>query len=139
MSCSSRSHHLGTEIFNFSWDILPARLVKYIHIYRSYHLLSLRNPSARVERGVVQLGLGADDHSAVASELEVRAGGAQVNLAEELARGVPDLDAVAAARVNIAVGVGVYTIWRARINKGERFAVDPGAVLEDFEAVAVGG
>lgn len=102
-----------------------------------YHLLSLRNPPARVERGVEQLGLGADDHPAVARKLEVGAARAQVDLADELARGVPDLDAVAAARVDVAVGVGVHAVWCARVHKGKGLAVDPRAVLEDLEAVAV--
>lgn len=101
------------------------------------HLLSLRNPPGRIERGVEQLGLSADDHPALARELEVRAGAPKVDLAEELARGVPDLDAVAAARVDVAVAVGVHAVRGARVDEGEGLAVVPSAVLEDFEAVAV--
>lgn len=108
-----------------------------INIYRRYYLLSLRDPPTRIERGVEQLGLGADDHPAVARKLKVRAGSAQVDLAEELAGGVPDLDTVAAARVDVAVGVGVHTVRGARVDKGEGLAVVPRAVLEDVKAVAI--
>lgn len=72
-------------------------------------------------------------------KLEVRAGPAQIDLAEELAGGVPDLDAVAAARVDVAVAVGVHAVWGARVHKGEGLAVDPRAVVKDVESVAIFG
>lgn len=106
-------------------------------MYRRYHLLPIRDPPGRVERGVEQLGLGTDDHPALARKLEVRTGAPQVNLAKELARGVPDLDAVAAARVDVAVAVGVHAVRGARVDKGEGLAVVPRTIPEDFEAVAI--
>lgn len=107
------------------------------NIYRRHHLLPVRDPPGRIERGVEQLSLSADDHPALARKLEVRAGAPKVDLAEELARGVPHLDAVAAARVDVAVAVGVHTVRGARVDKGEGLAVVPRAVFKDFEAVAV--
>jgi hypothetical protein len=129
---------LGTEIFDASLEAPQGMRNEYIYMYRKSYLLSLCNPPGRIERGIEQLSLGADDHPAVARKLEVRAARAQVDLAEELTGGVPDLDTVAAARVDIAVGVSVNTIRGARVDIGKGLPVDPGAVLEDVEAVAVG-
>jgi hypothetical protein len=58
---------------------------------------------------VEQLGLSCDDHATLASKLEVGRSGTCVDLADELARGVPDVDTVTAARVDAALGVGVDT------------------------------
>lgn len=63
-----------------------------------------------IERGVVKLRLGTNDHAAVARELEVGGRPAEVDLADEHARRVPHLDAIATPGVHIAVRVDVDTL-----------------------------
>lgn len=108
------------------------------------------------DRGVVQVRLAHDGEAAIAGKLEVGGGAAGVDLANELARGVPDLDAVAAAGVDVALGVDVntccmgqfwvlkvedenLTIGDVDVGKGKGLAVLKGAVLLDVEAVAAWG
>jgi len=60
-------------------------------------------------RGVVEVGLAGDDDAASADELEVGRRPARVDLADQLARRVEDLHAVAHAGVEVTLGVGVET------------------------------
>lgn len=55
------------------------------------------------EGDVEQLGLTSDDHASLAGELKVGGDDTGVDLADELAGGVPDVDAVAAAGVDAAL------------------------------------
>lgn len=71
-------------------------------IFLRDHLLSQRR-AVGGEGDVKELGLAGDDHAALAGELKVGGDGARVDLADELARGVPDVDAVAAAGVDAAL------------------------------------
>ena len=59
--------------------------------------------------GVVQVGLAHDGEAAVARKLEVGSGAAGVDLADELAGGVPDLNAITAAAIDVALAVDVDT------------------------------
>lgn len=64
-----------------------------------------------IESGVVQLGLGANDHPAVAGKLEVRRCRAQIDLADQGPRRIPDLYAISAASVHVAIRVAVDTCY----------------------------
>jgi hypothetical protein len=116
--------------------------------------VALEELTLRRDCGVVQVRLAHDGEAAVACKLEVGGGTTRVDLANELARGVPDLDAVAAAGVDVALGVDVdtccpgqygvlggepsksLTIGDVNVGKGKGLAVLKGAVLLDVEAVA---
>lgn len=70
----------------------------------------LRQGSARSrESSVEQFRSAHDDHAAIAGKLEVRGNDAGVDLSNELARRVPDVHSVAAAGVNVSLGVAVNT------------------------------
>lgn len=113
----------------------------------------LEKLTLRRDRGVVQVRLAHDGEAAIAGKLEVGGGAARVDLSNQLARRVPDLDAVAAAGVDVALGVDVNTccmgqLWVLKgedenltigdvdVGKGKGLAVLKGAVLLDVEAVA---
>lgn len=70
---------------------------------------SHKRSAGHIDRRVVQLRLGAYDQAVGAGKLEIGDASTQVNLADQLARGVPDVHAVAAASVDVALGVGVNT------------------------------
>jgi hypothetical protein len=61
------------------------------------------------ESGVKQLCLTCDDHTSLASKLEVSRRGAGIDLADERARGVVYPNTVTSTSVNTALGVCVYT------------------------------
>jgi hypothetical protein len=70
----------------------------------------LRNRCARGgQGGIEQLGLSSDDHASVSSKLEVRCDHSSVDFANEFSSGVVDPDAIAAANIDTALGVGFYT------------------------------
>lgn len=58
---------------------------------------------------IEQLGLSRDDHPSLTSKLEVRSNSSGIDLADELARGVPDVDTIAATGINTALGIGMNT------------------------------
>lgn len=73
-----------------------------------------KRSAGHVDRRVVQLRLGAYDQAVGAGKLEIGDASTQVNLADQLARGIPDVDAVANAGVDVALGVGVNAWPRLR-------------------------
>jgi hypothetical protein len=86
---------------------------------------------------VVQFRLGANDHSTLTGELEVGAGGSQVDFPNELTGRVPDMYSVSTSGVYVALGIAVNPIWESDVDKGECLAASPCTVLIDGEAVAV--
>ena len=74
---------------------------------------------------IIQLGLGADDHSPLTSELEVRTSGTQVDFTNELTGRVPDMYSVSTSSINIPLGIAVNTIWESDIDKCECLAASP--------------
>ena len=59
------------------------------------------------KRSVVQLRLAHDHQATIAGELEVGSGAARVDLADKLARGIPDVHAVADTGVDVALAVAM--------------------------------
>lgn len=136
-ACASPNGY--TFFFSFffpSWILSPIPAV-CMYLLSTHLHLPLGHPAGRVQRGIVQLRLRTDDQAAVARELEVGRPAAQVDLAHQLARGVPDVHAVAAAPVHVAGGVGVHAVRRARVRKGEGLAALPGPILLDVESVSL--
>ena len=74
---------------------------------------------------IIQLGLGADDHSTLTGELEIGASGTQVDFTNELTGRVPDMYAISTSSINIALGIAVNTIWESHIDKCECLAASP--------------
>jgi len=74
---------------------------------------------------VVQFGLGADDHSTLTGELEVRTSGTQVDFANKLTGRVPDMYSISTSSINIPLGIAVNTIWESDIDKCECLAASP--------------
>lgn len=58
---------------------------------------------------IKQLGLSSDNHPSLSSKLEVGSNSSGVDLANELASGVPDVDTITAASVHTALGVSMDT------------------------------
>lgn len=106
------------------------------HHHGPLSLLRQRNTRRR-KCGIKQLCLPCNDHPSVARELEVRRRGARVDLADELAGRVPDVDAVVATSVDVSLCVAVDAVGEAGGGVGKDFAVFKGAVFFYFEAVAV--
>jgi len=74
---------------------------------------------------IIQLGLGADDHSTLTGELEVRTCGTQVDFTNKLTGRVPDMYSVSTSSINIPLGIAVNTIWESDIDKCECLAASP--------------
>lgn len=101
---------------------------------------ALLNLHARSSKGdVEQLSLTSNDHASLASKLEVGSNSARVDLTDQLARGVPDMDTITAARVDTASRVSVDTIGDEAGSVGKGLAVAPGAVAAHVEGVDGGG
>lgn len=56
---------------------------------------------------IVKVRLGADNHTTLPSKVEVRRRRTDVYLADEFSRGIPDLDPIATAGVDIAPRVAM--------------------------------
>jgi hypothetical protein len=74
---------------------------------------------------IVQFRLGANDHSTLTGKLEIGASGTQVDLSDKLASGVPDVYSVSTSRINVTLGIAVYTIWESNVDKCECLATSP--------------
>jgi len=74
---------------------------------------------------IVQLGLGANDHSTLTGELEVGAGGTQVDLSNKLTGRVPDVHTVSTSSIYVALGIAVDPIWESDVDKCECLAASP--------------
>ena len=59
--------------------------------------------------GVVELRLTGNDQAAATDKLEVGSSPASVNLANQLARRVPDVDTITNTGVDVALAIGVDT------------------------------
>lgn len=90
-----------------------------------------------LQRGKEQLGFRQDDHPTLSSKLEVGDRASDPDLAEQLSGRVEHMHAVAAARVQVALGVDVDAIRHAGRDEGESLAVGEGAVLFDIIAVTL--
>ena len=78
--------------------------------YRQGLVVQLRTRST--ESNVEKLGLTSNNHAALSSKLEVSSSSSGVNLADKLARGVPDVDTVTATSIDTTLGVSVDTCSR---------------------------
>lgn len=117
----------------------------------------------RSQRSVIKLRLSTNNHPPLPSEVEIGRSSTKINLANELARGIPYVDAIATSGVHIAPGVtvdawsppkfisisfsnrawisltteGVWlTIRCTSMDKGENLSVIEGAVFFHIEAIA---
>lgn len=97
------------------------------------YILQLLYPHAgSSESNVKQLCLPSDDHPAISSELKIGSSSAGVNLANELARGIPDMNTVATTRIDAPSRVSVNTYeesdcedqeWAESVPSGMKAAV----------------
>lgn len=135
------SHHPRVHSLPRSSTLQPAAVSSLTIPSRSRpaSILILRIRPLRRQRSVKQLRLGADDHTALAREAEVRGGGAQPDLAQQLAGGVEDVHAVATAGVHVALRVAVDAVGDAGGNVREGFPIVKAAVVGDLVAVAAWG
>lgn len=76
-------------------------------ISSSYLHLALNIIPSRCQGGIVQISLSANNHPASARKVEVRRGLTEINLADQFTRGIPDLNTIAAASIDISPGVAV--------------------------------
>ena len=85
---------------------------------------------------IIQLGFGADDHSPLTSELEVRTSGTQVDFTNKLTGRVPDVDTIPTASVDVAFGIAVdpyrqlhaesvRTIWESDVDESKSLPISP--------------
>lgn len=84
--------------------------------------------------GVPQFRLGENDNPPI-SELEVGARVGNVDLAEQRAGGVPDVDTVSQPSVDITLGVGVYAVGHARGRERKELLRTNRAVLLHRETI----
>lgn len=70
-------------------------------------VVELRTLSSQSD--IKQLGLSSDNHPSLSGELEVGSNSSGVDLANELARGVPDMDTITAASIHTALGISMDT------------------------------
>ena len=82
------------------------------------------NPQQCASGVIAQLGpeehvFGEEEHLAVAAEAEVGDAALDLDLADQHAAAVPDVDAVAAARVHVAVHVALDAVRDTRVRVGE--------------------
>lgn len=97
-------------------------------------------PYPRVESGPPQPVLVEDEEHAAAAEAEIGGAAGHEDAAEEHAAGGPDVDAVAAAAVDVAVRVALYAVGDAGLGKGEEAAVaEKGLAVVVLDVVGVAG
>lgn len=70
-------------------------------------VVQLRTRSS--ESDVEKLSLASNNHTSLTSKLEVGSCGSGVDLADELAGGVPDVDTITATSIDATLGVSVDT------------------------------
>jgi len=89
------------------------------------------------QRRIIKLRLSHDQHASAPYKLKVGCRSSRVNLANQFARRIKHVDAIAHSSIYVAVAVAVHAVGDVGVDKGKGFAVLKRAVFEDVEAVAI--